>query len=239
MKILITNDDGITAPGLLALVDRLKSEHEITVVAPDGERSGVAHSITFMRSFWVEPHRIHGVRAFTTSGTPADCVRWALSERCDLVETPELVLSGINRGYNCGFHVFYSGTVAAALQAAANNIRAIALSMDYDDMHNLAAIATVAVDLILGPLVSGFRGERTALNVNFPRFDEMQSTEVAWTNQSVVLEPEEFDVEAVAGEHRVYRPRMGHFVPPEPGSDRWAVRAGQISVTRLSCNLSA
>ena len=113
MRILLTNDDGIDAPGIAAMLDVLTSEHEVIVVAPSRERSGASHALTML-----EPIRVvsRGQRRWAVSGTPVDCVYLGLHQLCGTA--PDLVVSGINRGANLGDDVFYSGTVGAALEAA-------------------------------------------------------------------------------------------------------------------------
>lgn len=136
MRILIANDDGIDAAGLRALV-RVFSEagHEITVVAPDGQRSAKSHSITVGSPISVRPAEVPGAcRAWTIGGMPADCVKLALRT---LAPETEFVLSGINHGFNIGTDVLYSGTVGAAMEAVLDNRPALAVSLgakskDYD-----------------------------------------------------------------------------------------------------------
>lgn len=128
MRILLTNDDGLYSPGLRVLAQALGSEHEVYISAPDAERSGAAHSFTFLTALRAFETRLEGfpnIPAFAVSGTPADCVKLAIG---NLVPRLDLVVSGINLGANRGMDVFYSGTVAAAMEAALNGIRAIAIS---------------------------------------------------------------------------------------------------------------
>ena len=127
MKILVTNDDGIRAPGLRALVDAVKPFGEVKVVAPDRERSCCAHALTMRDPLRVAEFEWDGCEAFEVNGFPADCVNVALTlgfpDGCDLV------LSGINNGPNLGFDITYSGTVGGAMEGTVNGIRSIALSV--------------------------------------------------------------------------------------------------------------
>lgn len=127
MRILITNDDGIRAPGLVALVDAAKTLGEVKIVAPDRERSACGHSMTLRDPLRVKPVEWPGAEAYEVNGVPVDCVNVGLTvawpDGCDLV------LSGINAGPNLGFDVTYSGTVAGALEGAINGIRSFAFSM--------------------------------------------------------------------------------------------------------------
>ncbi|OPJ65035.1 5'/3'-nucleotidase SurE [Clostridium oryzae] len=133
MYILITNDDGIEAPGIYALARELEKYHEVIVVAPDSQRSASSHSITLTRPLIVKSHKLDGIKgeAYTVNGTPADCVRIAVNKLID--RKVDMVVSGINNGYNLGVDILYSGTVSAAIEAAVNNIPAVAMSQDMSD----------------------------------------------------------------------------------------------------------
>ena len=129
MKILLTNDDGVFAKGIETLFTALSVDHEVTVVAPETEQSAVGHAIT-----WLEPLRVNMVNrnghffGYALKGTPADCVKIAITELMDA--PPEIVVSGINLGANVGVNVIYSGTVSAATEAAVLGIPSIAVSVD-------------------------------------------------------------------------------------------------------------
>lgn len=129
MRILITNDDGILGEGLKILCDWAKTKGEVTICAPLVEQSGKSQGIEIHKAFEVKPYDYdEGVRAFTVDSTPADCVRFAL---LGLEEKFDLVLSGINKGFNMGGDIVYSGTVGAACEAAGLGTPAIAISTDY------------------------------------------------------------------------------------------------------------
>lgn len=164
-KLLITNDDGIDAEGLVRLAAAAAAFGQVWVVAPDGQRSAASHSITLHTHLDVYPHAfpVPGVRAFTCSGTPADCVRaGALSV---LPRRPDAVLSGVNYGYNLATDTQYSATVGAALEAAFQGLHAIALSeAAHPDHRNTDAyLSAVLEELLDTPLAPG-----TIFNVNFP-----------------------------------------------------------------------
>ena len=140
MRILISNDDGIGAPGIDALVRAFSGAgHELTVVAPDGQRSAASHSVTIEGEIAVERREFPGAaRAFAVRGTPADCVKIGLRT---LAPDCEFVLTGINRGYNIGVDVLYSGTVGAAMEGALAGCPAMAVSLGKrrEDHYDLAA----------------------------------------------------------------------------------------------------
>ena len=127
MKILITNDDGIHSVGLNTLVQRLHQEHEILIAGPDSERSATSHSVTIHERILVRKAETgKNYASYAVQGTPADCVKWAVSESGF---KPDWVISGINRGANTGISVFYSGTVAAAREGAINGIPSMSVSL--------------------------------------------------------------------------------------------------------------
>ena len=134
MRILVTNDDGIDSPGIHALVEVLAPAHAVVVVAPSGNRSGVSHAITADEAITMERRHDAAVLAYACSGTPADCVFLGSTE---LVGSPQLVISGINHGPNLADDVNYSGTVAAAVEAALLGMPALAVSLasDHDEPH--------------------------------------------------------------------------------------------------------
>ena len=145
MRILVSNDDGIDAPGLAALVRAFADAgHELTVCAPDGQRSAASHSITLHRPLPVRGRTFPGAaRAFAVGGTPADCVRLGLKA---LSADAEFVLSGINHGYNIGTDALYSGTVAAAMEGALGGLPAMAVSLGKEsDDYGLAAAEALRV----------------------------------------------------------------------------------------------
>lgn len=165
-KILITNDDGITADGIIRLARVAAKLGEVTVMAPDHQCSAMSHRITLSEPIDVYPvpdFPVEGVRAYKSTGTPADCVRFGL---LNFIEgKADLVLSGINYGYNAGSDIQYSGTAAAALEAASTGVHAIALSEGANGVHEVTDkyLEQVIVDLMEKPL-----GFNQIWNVNFP-----------------------------------------------------------------------
>lgn len=131
MRILVTNDDGIEARGIRALADRLAEDFAVTVAAPAREQSASGHSITLHRPVRVRPHDWPGVRAFAVEGTPVDAVKLAVEAL--MPEPPDVVVSGINHGSNLGRDVFYSGTVAAAIEGFLLGVPAVAVSLEAPD----------------------------------------------------------------------------------------------------------
>jgi len=168
MRILITNDDGISAPGIYVLEKIAAAlSDDIWIVAPAEEQSGAGHSLTLTQPIRL---RQHAERRFSVTGTPTDAVTMAL--RKVMPEPPDLILSGVNRGANLGDDITYSGTVSAAMEGALAGIRSIALSQVYARESIGADVPFDAAEewgrKVLEPLVDSDFAPRTLINVNFP-----------------------------------------------------------------------
>jgi len=166
MQILLTNDDGIYAPGLAALERELQQLGDVSVVAPATEQSGVSHSITFLSPLICkEVYDGDRRRGWAVEGSPADSVKLGIFEFCP--QRPDLVVSGINGGLNAGINVLYSGTVAAAIEGAFFGITSVAVSLEFDEHANFGRAAGLAVGIIRQILDN--KDERPQLyNMNIP-----------------------------------------------------------------------
>jgi 5'-nucleotidase len=164
MRLLLSNDDGIDAVGLFTLAEALRDVGEVWVVAPDSERSAQSHALTMHKPLRV---RQEGERRFAVSGTPADCVYLGLHHL--LPAAPDLVVSGVNRGSNLGHDVFYSGTVAAAMEACLQGVPGVAVSLHLPDgvTPHWATAAAVAARVVRAVEKHPIPG-RQLLNVNVP-----------------------------------------------------------------------
>lgn len=171
-KILIVNDDGIHADGLLRLVREAVRWGEVYVVAPDSQRSAASHSLTINDPIDIHPVdlQVDGVKAFSCSGLPTDCVR--IGSFCVMPEKPDLVFSGINNGFNAGTDIQYSATVSAALDAAMCGIPAIAFSEGFTDDRRKSDWGHIVTDTylpkVVEELLSGDLTPGVVVNVNFP-----------------------------------------------------------------------
>jgi len=182
MHILITNDDGIRAPGLKALFHALKKKHRVSVVAPDRENSATSHRLTIhnpLRAFPFNEGDIHGL---AVNGTPVDCIKLGISQL--LSKKPDWVISGINPGANTGFNVFYSGTVAAAREAASMWIRSMAVSVAMGPSIDYDGVAEYVNDLI-ERFSRQILPAGTLMNVNFPACPVHESIGVKFVNQAI------------------------------------------------------
>jgi len=191
MKILLTNDDGIHAAGLLALHEALKSEHDLIVVAPEMEMSAVGHAITLSSPLRVKQVEKEGAFfGYAVIGTPADCVKIAVQELLD--KPPSLILSGINLGANVGVNILYSGTVSAATEGAFLGVPSAAISLDTrrnPDFHFAAQFSKEIIRFIQEKGLS----TGTALNVNIPSVPPEKITGVCITRQGTSKFEERFE----------------------------------------------
>lgn len=180
MKILISNDDGIFAPGIKALVKAFAAAgHEVFVCAPDSQRSAASHSLSIARPVTVKEERFPGAaRAYAIGGTPADCVKLGLTVLCPEAEA---VVSGINKGYNVGSDILYSGTVAAAMEGAICGRPALAVSQA-QEKADYARAAELAVQM-LKQMTAHPLGEMSVLNLNVPACEEIRGIRTAVMGQ--------------------------------------------------------
>jgi 5'-nucleotidase len=238
-RILISNDDGIAAEGLLALADALEAVGEVTVVAPEREQSAASHALTLHKPLRVYPA---GARRFAVSGTPTDCVNMAVHHL--MPEPPDIVVSGINRGGNLGDDVTYSGTVSAAMEGTILGLPSVAVSQFCMGPPDFAAAADFGASLIAALLAAFDQGRRlppdTLLNVNVPDLPLGEIQGVRWTVQGRRRFTKEQVVEKEDPRGRKYYWVGGGEVEWEgnPDSDYAAVQAGCISVTPVHLDLT-
>ena len=172
MKILITNDDGINARGIIALAKEISKKHEIIVVAPREQKSASSHSISIHNPIKIREEKLNeNFKAYSLVGTPADCTQAGLSL---LGGDIDIVISGINRGLNCGTDILYSGTVSAAVEGAIYSVPSIAISMDVDWSKEDEDYSKAAkwISKILDVAEKDYLKENVVLNVNVPNINE-------------------------------------------------------------------
>jgi len=240
VRILLTNDDGVYAPGLSALRTELMKIGEVVVVAPASEQSGVGHSITLLNPLLVQ-EVLDDQKQFigwAVEGRPADCVKLALLEL--LPEPPDVIVSGLNAGSNAGINVLYSGTCAAAIEGAFFRRTSIAVSQEYTkpkplDFTRGAILARGVIEQIL----SRQPAEGSLFNVNIPSFDKGPVRGIRVVPQNVAPYRETYD-RRVDPRGRVYFwSNPGLECPePHPDSDVTAMAEGYITVTPLQFNMT-
>jgi 5'-nucleotidase len=167
MLILVTNDDGIGAPGIASLIAALKGIADVVVIAPERERSAVGHAITMHKPLRANSVRVFGdnIKAWSVNGTPSDCVKLGIEALMD--RQPDIVFSGINRGPNLGTDVLYSGTVSAAIEGSILGVPSVALSLASYEEYDFDVAADFAVTLAKNIFKHGLNGDML-LNVNIP-----------------------------------------------------------------------
>ncbi|MBM3997008.1 MAG: 5'/3'-nucleotidase SurE [Planctomycetes bacterium] len=240
MRILLTNDDGVYAPGLRAMRKELQTLGEVTVVAPAGEQSAVGHSITLLTPLITQEVLDENQQAmgYAVEGRPADCVKLALLEL--LKEPPDLIVSGLNAGSNAGINVLYSGTVAAAVEGSFFQCTSIAVSLvtNKPKPPNFPLAAEharrVVEQLIRHPLARG-----SLFNVNIPNFDKTPIKGIRVVPQNIAPYQEKYD-RRIDPRGRLYfwsGPDFG-CLDPHPDTDETALCEGYITITPLHFNLT-
>jgi len=233
MRILVSNDDGYFSPGIALLAERLAPLGEITVVAPERDRSGASNSLTLDRPLLVR-RAANGFRY--VNGTPTDCVHLALTGLVD--PPPDIVVSGINFGANMGDDTIYSGTVAAATEGYLFGIPSIAVSLASKAGRNFETAAAVAVQLVERFGRAPIR-EAVLLNVNVPDIPlaELGAIEVTRLGRRHRAEPV-VQMRTPRGESAYWIGAAGGEQDAGPGTDFHTVAAGRVSVTPLQIDLT-
>lgn len=242
MKILITNDDGISAPGIAVLeriAKTLAEDADVWVVAPEADESGVSHALSM-----VDPIRLRKIddRHYAMTGTPTDCIIMAVRKL--MPEPPDLVLSGVNSGHNIAQYVTYSGTVAGALEGTILGIRSIAVSQHYNYEQSVRNVPWEVVEehgpALIAKLIKADMPADTLLNVNFPSCPSSKVEGVRVTEQGRI------DHSLTMTEHIDGRNKPYYWLSffrgderPNAQSDIQALHDNYISVTPLKLNLTA
>ena len=234
---MISNDDGIDAPGILALVLEMKKIATVTVVAPDRQQSAVGHAITMNYPLRAIPFRKNGeFFGFAVDGTPADAVK--LGVRFLMKRKPDLVMSGINHGSNTAINILYSGTVSAATEGTVLGIPSIAVSLTTHDQADFSYAARFAARLAGRVMAEGLP-QGTLLNVNVPAVPEDKISGVRVTRQGNSSWEDTFDVRRdPAGREYFWLTGSMAIRDTDPETDQIAVRENFISVTPIHYELT-
>src|SRR6201985_3387303 len=237
-NILVVNDDGITAPGIKALMDTMKEIGRVIVVAPDSPQSGMGHAITIGKPLRLDAVDIHeGVEMYRCSGTPVDCVKLAVNKifKC---KKRDLCVAGINHGLNNSINILYSGTMSAAVEGAIESIPSIGFSLDdytlqADFSHCLKYVKEIALQVLQNGLPAS-----TLLNVNFPNTKDIKGIKIC--RQANAKWAEEFD-ERMDPHKRPYYWLTGVFQLNDQGQDTdvWALENNYVSVVPVQFDMTA
>ena len=238
--ILVTNDDGITAPGIRTLIKVMNTIGDVVVVAPDSPQSGMGHAITVDATLHCRKEHIDdGPQIeYSTSGTPADCIKLARHEILDRV--PDICVSGVNHGSNSSINVIYSGTMSAAIEAGIEGIPAIGFSLlDYNYDASFAPsedfIKTITLNVLNNGLPKG-----VVLNVNIPNLSKKAIKGIKICRQAKANWVEKFD-KRQNPQGKDYYWLTGEFVNLDKGedTDEWALKEGYISVVPVQFDMTA
>ena len=241
MHILVTNDDGVTAPGLLALAQEMRKLGKVTVFAPDKNWSASGHVKTMERPLRVKEVTLaDGTSAFASDGAPSDCVALPL---LGLIEEPiDIVVSGINPNANIGHDITYSGTVTAAMEAVIAGVRGVAVSLDSPEGHKGPldySTAAVVGRRVVEQVIADALPEGIVVNVNVPYLKESELNGYMITRQGLRVYRDALDVRNDPRGKPYYW--IGGEAPTgvdEPGTDFGALKAGFVSITPLQLDLT-
>ena len=238
--ILVTNDDGISAPGIRALIAVMSEIGDVVVVAPDRPQSAMGHAITINNTLYLNKISKENdlVLEYSCSGTPVDCVKMAVNEV--LKRKPDLCVSGVNHGSNSSINVIYSGTMSSAVEAGIEGIPAIGFSLcDYDWNANFEIIKPLLKKIALQVLQNGLT-IGTVLNVNFPKlaFEDIRGIRIC--RQARAMWQEKFD-KRTSPFGKDYYWLSGEFINQDHGedTDEWALANGFVSIVPVQFDLTA
>ena len=233
MKILISNDDGYFAPGLIILAEHLAKIADITVVAPERDRSGASNSLTLDRPLSV---RKASNGFFYVNGTPTDCVHIALTGLMDSM--PDMVISGINDGANMGDDTIYSGTVAAAMEGYLLGIPSIAISMSQHNCTHFETAARIAVEMVQHYQKTGFASP-TLLNINVPdvAYEQLKGRVITRLGKRHKAEPV-IQLKTPRGETVYWVGAAGKPNDGGEGTDFYAVSQNMVSISPIQVDLT-
>ena len=238
--ILVTNDDGISAPGMRSLINVMREIGEVVVVAPDKPQSAMGHAITINNTLYLNKISKDGdeIAEYSCSGTPVDCVKMAVNEV--LKRKPDLCVSGINHGSNSSINVIYSGTMSAAVEAGIEGIPAIGFSLcDYDWNADFETLNILVKKIVLQVLKNGLI-EGTVLNVNFPKLKHDEIKGIKICRQAKAMWQEKFEKRTSPFGKKYYW-LSGEFINQDKGedTDEWALANGYVSIVPVQFDLTA
>lgn len=238
--ILVTNDDGITAPGIAALVEVMKTLGDVVVVAPDKAQSGMGHAITINSTLRIHKSKIYGVKEeFSCTGTPVDCVKFAVNKI--MKRKPDLCVSGINHGTNMSINVIYSGTMSAAVEGAIEGIPSIGFSLsDYtleaDFTASKKIVKKIAEQVLKNGLPAG-----VCLNVNIPKlkYDLIKGIKVCRQAKATWIERFDERKDPTGQTYYWLTGKFENFDLNEKDTDVWALENNYVSIVPTQFDMTA
>ncbi len=239
--ILVTNDDGVSAPGILHLSQIAKQFGDVYVIAPDKPQSGMGHAITINNTIRLQETNYHNgiIKEYACTGTPVDCVKMAVNKL--LPRKPDLVLSGINHGSNSSINVIYSGTMSATIEGSLEGTSSIGFSLCDFDINADFSATTFFIEKIIATILKDKLPAGVCLNVNFPKLKKDEIAGLKICRQAKANWIEDFE-ERKDPYGRSYYWLTGKFVNFEPeaqDTDEWALKNGYVSVVPIMHDLTA
>jgi len=237
--ILVTNDDGISAPGIRTLISAMNEIGDVIVVAPDSPQSAMGHAITINSTLHCNEIKIDDgpQKEYSCSGTPADCVKLGINEILD--RKPDICVSGVNHGSNSSINVIYSGTMSAAVEASIEGIPAIGFSLlDYSWNADFNSIKKYLIGITKKALEEGIP-KGNAQNINFPKLKEKEIKGIKICRQANAYWVEKFDKRSNP-QGKEYYWLTGEFINEDKGedSDEWALENGYISIVPVKFDMT-
>jgi 5'-nucleotidase len=238
--ILVTNDDGITAPGIAALVEVMKTLGDVVVVAPDKAQSGMGHAITINSTLRINKSKVYGVKEeYSCTGTPVDCVKFAVNKI--MKRKPDLCVSGINHGTNMSINVIYSGTMSAAVEGAIEGIPSIGFSLsDYtleaDFTASKKIVKKIAEQVLKNGLPAG-----VCLNVNIPKlkYDLIKGIKVCRQAKATWIERFDERKDPTGQTYYWLTGKFENFDLNEKDTDVWALENNYVSIVPTQFDMTA
>ena len=235
--ILVVNDDGITAPGIKALITVAKQFGDVIAVAPDKPQSGMGHAITLDSTLHVVKTEVEGITAYACSGTPVDCVKIAVNKL--LPRKPNLIVSGINHGSNSSINVIYSGTMSAALEGSLEGIPSVGFSLQNHSIDADFSAAKKYTHQIINQILNNSFPKGMCLNVNIPNLKEELINGVKVCRQAKGNWQEKYD-ERQDPMGRTYYWLTGKFIIDDNGTDtdEWALNNSYVSIVPVQADIT-
>lgn len=238
--ILVTNDDGVSAPGIVALIEVMKTLGDVVIVAPDKAQSGMGHAITINSTIRINKLKTYGVKAvYSCTGTPVDCVKFAVNKI--MHRKPDLCVSGINHGTNMSINVIYSGTMSAAVEGAIEGIPSIGFSLSDQSIDADFTASKKTVKLIAEKVLKNGLPEGVCLNVNIPKLKSELIKGIKICRQAKAIWIEKFDERFDPSGQPYYwlSGKFENFDTNEKDTDIWALENGYVSVVPTQFDMTA
>ena len=238
--ILVTNDDGITAPGISALVEVMRSIGDVVVVAPDKPQSGMGHAITINSTLRINKVNVYGVQEeYSCTGTPVDCVKIAINKI--LKRKPDLVVSGINHGSNMSINVIYSGTMSAAVEGAIESVPAIGFSLMNESIDADFSAAKKIVKTIAEKVLKNGLPKGVCLNVNIPKlkFEELKGIKVCRQAKANWIEELDERKDPAGNPYFWLTGKFENFDKGQKDTDVWALENNYVSVVPTQFDMTS